>query len=90
MTLQAAAPLDTGRHLSVTSTAQTSLDSIRHLAVVTIPEAGAVLGLSKSAAYRAAEAGQLPTLRLGRRLMVPVPKLLMMLGLDPYPATESA
>lgn len=61
----------------------TPLDSIRHLAVISVPEAGEVLGMSQSAAYRAAEAGQLPTLRLGRRLMVPVPKLLAMLGATP-------
>jgi excisionase family DNA binding protein len=47
------------------------------------PEAGQLLGLGRDSAYRAAERGELPTLKLGRRLLVPVPKLLQLLGLDP-------
>lgn len=46
----------------------------------TITEAAHLLGIGRDAAYRAATAGTLPTLRLGRRLVVPVPKLLAMLG----------
>ena len=50
---------------------------------MTIPEAGAAVGLSASAAYRAAERGELPTLRIGRRLVVLVAPLRRQLGLDP-------
>jgi excisionase family DNA binding protein len=39
---------------------------------VSVPEAGAFLGLSRGAAYDAAARGQLPTIRLGRLLRVPV------------------
>ena len=39
-------------------------------ATVTIDEAAALLGLSRSPAYRAAARGELPTLRFGRRLGV--------------------
>lgn len=46
----------------------------------TVPEAGRALGIGKDAAYAAAERGQIPTLRLGRRLVVPVPRLLELLG----------
>ena len=47
---------------------------------LTVAEAGELLGLSRSAAYRAADAGQLPTLRFGRKLRVPTPGLMALLG----------
>jgi excisionase family DNA binding protein len=49
---------------------------------ITVEEAAALVGMSRSAAYRAAARGQLPTVRLGRRLRVPTAKFLSMLGLD--------
>jgi excisionase family DNA binding protein len=39
---------------------------------LSIPEAGKALGIGRSAAYEAARTGQLPTIRIGRRLLVPV------------------
>ena len=36
-----------------------------------VPEAGAQAGLSKNASYRAAKLGQIPTIKLGRKLRVP-------------------
>lgn len=48
-------------------------------ATVTIPEASAVLGLSPWVGYQAAQRGEIPTLRIGRRIVVPVPALLRML-----------
>lgn len=47
---------------------------------ITVEDAGELLGLSRSAAYRAADKGELPTIRFGRRLFVPTPKLLKLLG----------
>ena len=46
-------------------------------------QARELLGISRSAIYRAAAAGDLPTMRLGRRLYVPTARLLTMLGLAP-------
>lgn len=46
-----------------------------------VPEAGRRLGIGRDAAYAAAARGEIPTLRLGRRLVVPVPKLLELVGL---------
>ena len=40
-------------------------------ATLTIEEAAAVLGLGRSAAYEAARRGELPIIRIGRRLLVP-------------------
>jgi len=47
---------------------------------ISVEEAAGLLGVSRSAAYRAAKAGQLTTLRMGRRLRVPTAPLLRMLG----------
>jgi hypothetical protein len=40
-----------------------------------------MLGIPRATAYRAAAAGQLPTFRIGRRLLVPTARLLDLLGL---------
>ena len=37
----------------------------------TVPEAGRVLGIGRSAAYEAARTGQIPTIRIGKRILVP-------------------
>ena len=47
---------------------------------LTIPEAARLFGISHSAAYRAARKGEIPTIRIGRRLLVPTAKLFDMLG----------
>ncbi len=52
---------------------------------LTVEEAGRLLGLSRSSAYRAAARGELPTVRFGRRLIVPTGRLLAMLGLEELP-----
>ena len=40
-------------------------------ATYTIEEAAELLGIGRSSAYRAARDGQIPAIRLGRRLLVP-------------------
>lgn len=50
---------------------------------LTVEQAGELLGISRYAAYRAANTGELPVLRLGRRLLVPTARLLVLIGLDP-------
>jgi excisionase family DNA binding protein len=49
---------------------------------MTIDEARAALRLSRSSAYEAARSGDLPTVRVGRRLLVPTAALRRMLQLD--------
>ncbi|MDP8977143.1 MAG: hypothetical protein M3N17_00900 [Actinomycetota bacterium] len=39
--------------------------------------------MGRRSAYRAAARGDLPTLRVGRRLLVPTARLLQLLGVDP-------
>lgn len=46
------------------------------------PEAGQILGLSKASAYHAAQTGEIPTIRIGRRLVVPTAALRRLLQLD--------
>ena len=49
---------------------------------VTIEESGEILGIGRSSAYAAAKAGEIPTIRVGRRLLVPTAMLLSMLGMS--------
>ncbi|MER8745856.1 helix-turn-helix domain-containing protein [Mesorhizobium sp. M1004] len=39
--------------------------------VMTVPEAGAKLGLGRNASYEAAARGDIPTIRLGKLIKVP-------------------
>lgn len=57
-----------------------TLDRPAGRATITIEQTAQVLGLGRTAAYDAARRGELPTRRLGRRLLVPVPALLDWLG----------
>jgi len=49
---------------------------------VGVPTAGRLLGVGRNQAYAAAHNGELPTIQLGRRLVVPVAKLLALLGIS--------
>lgn len=46
---------------------------------LTVPEAGRIIGISRGCAYEAAKSGQIPTIRIGGRLVVPKAALLKML-----------
>jgi excisionase family DNA binding protein len=49
---------------------------------LTVSETGRILGLSRQSAYNAVTAGEIPTIRLGRRLVVPTAALRRLLSLD--------
>jgi excisionase family DNA binding protein len=51
-------------------------------ATISVEEAGRLLGIGRSAAYEAIRRGEIPHLRIGRRYLVPVPRLLALLGDD--------
>lgn len=62
-----------------------TLADLRNLATLPVwhgekASAAAVLGIGRTLAYAMAERGDLPTIRLGSRLVVPMPALLAMLG----------
>ncbi len=44
-----------------------------------VPEAGELLGISRAQAYLMAKTGQIPTIKLGRRVVVPKSALEKML-----------
>ena len=47
---------------------------------VSVPCAGKAIGLARNAAYKAAKRKELPTIRIGRRLVVPVEALKRVLN----------
>ncbi len=47
---------------------------------VPVPEAGVILGVGRNTAYNMAREGVIPTIRLGRRLVVPRALLMKKLG----------
>lgn len=50
---------------------------------VSVEVAGKALGLGRQATYDACHRGDIPTIRFGRRIVVPTAALRRMLGLDP-------
>ena len=50
-------------------------------ATMTVEEAARVLGIARNTAYQAARTGDIPAVRIGRRVIVPRAALETMLGL---------
>jgi excisionase family DNA binding protein len=50
---------------------------------ITVEEAAELLGISRTSAYGCAARNEIPTVRLGRRLVVPTARLVAMLVGDP-------
>lgn len=49
---------------------------------ISVPDAGKLFfGIGRSAAYQAANSGDIPTIRIGKKIMVPVVPLAEKLGL---------
>jgi excisionase family DNA binding protein len=47
---------------------------------VTVEEAATILGVGRNKAYEAARSGQIPAIRIGKRLLVPLTALKRLLG----------
>lgn len=52
-------------------------------ATTSIERAARVLGISKASAYRRAKRGEIPTVRIGRTVRVPVESLIRLIEPDP-------
>ena len=52
------------------------LEDIESRVTLSVEEVANLLGMGRTAAYEAARRGEIPTRRLGRRVIVPVPALL--------------
>jgi excisionase family DNA binding protein len=50
---------------------------------MTVAEAAVVLGISRAHAYEMVRRGEIPSLRLGRRIVIPDRPLRQLLGADP-------
>ncbi len=57
----------------------------RRTPTVTVPVAAQVLGISRATAYEGVAAGTIPSVRIGRRLLVPVAAIRRLLQLDEPP-----
>ena len=64
---------------SMTTTYRT-LHAPEERLVYTVAEAGEMLGISRAFAYELVARGELPVIRLGRRLLVPKVGLLALVG----------
>jgi excisionase family DNA binding protein len=62
------------------ATAPLRLEDLEDRITLTVEEVAGLLGLGRTAAYEAARRGEIPSRRLGRRVIVPVPALLDWLG----------
>jgi excisionase family DNA binding protein len=63
---------------------------LSHRLVYTVPEAGRLLGLSRNGAYEAAKRGEIPTIRIGRLLLVPKYPFHRLVGLNADESTPPA
>jgi hypothetical protein len=59
---------------------QLTLDDIRPLATIDVDTLALVLGIGRNAAYEAVKTGDVPSWKIGGRILIPVPALLRRLG----------
>ena len=78
-------PASTGRgpasSIEEDMTATGLLQRMQLPGLLKVEQASVLMGISRSAAYRAVAAGDLPSVRFGCRLYVPTARLLELLGL---------
>lgn len=61
----------------------TSQAPSRPAATMTVEEAAQLLGIGRATAYNAVRSGEIPSIRIGRRIVVPKRKLLELLRGEP-------
>ena len=58
------------------------LDAVRGRPTLTVPEAAAFLGLGRNSVYDAVHRGEIPSLRIDARILIPVAPLLKLVGIE--------
>lgn len=56
---------------------------------VSVPEAGRLIGLSRSSAYAAVQRGEIPSVRIGGRVLVPLRQLEELVNTQKEPETNN-
>lgn len=59
-----------------------------HPLTLTVEQAATLLGIGRSTAYEVVHTGDIPSLRLGRRIVVPMARLNELLGTTPVSPGE--
>jgi excisionase family DNA binding protein len=67
-----------------------SSEAPKRLTVNLWPDVGHMLGVSRGTVYEMARKGELPVIRCGRRLIVPLARLKAMLGETETPSVQAA
>jgi len=67
-----------------------TIDDLENRAVITVEELAELLALGRSATYAAIGRGELPSLRIGRRLVIPAAAVRRLLALDEPAYDEGA
>ena len=62
----------------------------KNVLTYSVPEAGALLGLGRNAAYEAARCGELPSIKIGSRIFVPKSALSRLLDRADAKLSETA
>ena len=57
-----------------------TLDEARQLAAISPKQAGHLLGIGKNALYQALQRGEIPSLRIGSKIVIPTEALLRFLA----------
>ena len=69
----------------------TTLAAAAERLTMTVEEAAELLGISRNSAYEAVRRGEIPSVRLGRRILIPTEQLRRLLaGEQPVTVTDGA
>lgn len=58
-----------------------TIDDLRSRPTITVAEAAAVLGIHRDSAYQGVRSGDIPSIRIGSRYVIPTARLLALLGI---------
>lgn len=59
-----------------------TIEDLDGRATCSVKEAAEILGIHSWSAYEAVKRGEIPALHIGKRILVPVPRLRALLGVD--------